>query len=70
MPRTLVASGSPSELRRVWKSWHVLAVSTTPEVVDHVAYTALVDTTGKERVHYDSSVRARQVVRDLRVLLS
>jgi hypothetical protein len=38
--------------------------------VDHVAYTALVDPTGKERVLYDSSVRASQVLHDLRVLLA
>jgi protein SCO1/2 len=70
VPQFRYLVGSPGELRRVWKAWHVLAVSTTPEVVDHVAYTALVDTTGRERVHYDSTVKARQVVHDLRVLLS
>ena len=61
--------GSRAELRRVWKAWHVLAVASKPDVVDHVAYTALIDTTGKERVLYDSSVHATQVVHDLRVLM-
>lgn len=62
--------GTRAELRRVWKAWHVLAVETKPDLVDHVAYTALVDTTGKERVLYDSSVKARQVLHDLRAFLS
>jgi protein SCO1/2 len=61
--------GSRADLRRVWKAWHVLAVDTKPDLVDHVAYTALVDTEGKERVLYDSSVRATQVIHDLRVLM-
>jgi protein SCO1 len=61
--------GSRRELRRVWAAWHVLAVQSKPDVVDHVAYTALVDTGGKERVLYDSSVHASQVLHDLRVLM-
>jgi protein SCO1/2 len=61
--------GSRAELRRVWKAWHVLAVESKPDLVDHVAYTALVDTNGKERVLYDSSIHATQVVHDLRVLM-
>jgi protein SCO1/2 len=69
VPQFRYLIGTRSELRRVWKAWHVLAVSTKPDLVDHVAYTALVDTTGKERVLYDSSVKARQVLHDLRILL-
>jgi protein SCO1/2 len=61
--------GSRAELRRVWKAWHVLAVESKPDLVDHIAYTALIDTNGKERVLYDSSVHATQVVHDLRVLM-
>ena len=60
--------GSRAELRPVWKAWHVLAVESRPDLVDHVAYTALVDTKGRERVLYGSSVRATQVVHDLRAL--
>jgi protein SCO1/2 len=61
--------GTRAELRRVWKPWHVLAVDTKPDLVDHVAYTALIDTEGKERVLYGSSVHATQVVHDLRILM-
>ena len=47
----------------------MLAVSRAAGLVDHVAYTVLIDPAGKERVVYDSRVRAQQVVHDLRVLI-
>jgi protein SCO1/2 len=61
--------GSRAALQRVWSAWHVLAVASKPDLVDHVAYTALVDPSGKERLLYDSSVHASQVIHDLRVLM-
>jgi protein SCO1/2 len=60
--------GTPGELRRVWTAWHVLAVQRKPSLVDHVAYTALVDPSGRQRVLYGSEVQAEQVVHDLRLL--
>jgi protein SCO1/2 len=69
LPQFQYLIGTRAELRRVWKAWHVLAVETKPDLVDHVAYTALIDTNGKERVLYGSSVHATQVVHDLRVLM-
>jgi len=68
-PQLQYLIGTRAELRRVWKAWHVLAVESKPDLVDHVAYTALIDSNGKERVLYDSSVHATQVVHDLRVLM-
>jgi hypothetical protein len=47
----------------------VLAVGNGPELVDHVAYTALVDRSGRQRVLYGSEVKARQVLHDLRLLM-
>ena len=38
-------------------------------VVDHIAYTALVDPEGKERVLYGSAVHAATSCHDLRVLM-
>jgi cytochrome oxidase Cu insertion factor (SCO1/SenC/PrrC family) len=69
VPQFRYLIGSRRELRRVWTSWHVLAVQQQPDLVDHVAYTALVDPSGKGRVLYDSSVRTTQVLHDLRVLM-
>ena len=60
--------GTRAELRPVWAAWHVLAVDRKPDLVDHAAYTALVDPAGKERVLYDAQVNAQQVLHDLRLL--
>jgi protein SCO1/2 len=69
LPQFRYLIGSRAQLRKAWAAWHVLAVQSSPELVDHAAYTALVDGRGNERVLYDASVRASQVVHDLRVLM-
>jgi protein SCO1/2 len=69
LPQFRYLIGTRPQLRRVWTAWHVLAVLRKADVVDHVAYTALIDRTGKERVLYDSRVHAQQVVHDLRRLM-
>lgn len=61
--------GFRADLRRVWTAWHVLSIQRKPGLVDHVAYTALIDRAGKERVLYDSQVHAQQVIHDLRRLM-
>jgi protein SCO1/2 len=60
--------GPRAALHPVWAAWHVLAVDRKPDLVDHIAYTALVDPTGKQRLLYDSQVNAAQVLHDLRLL--
>jgi protein SCO1 len=60
--------GTRAELRRTWAAWNVLSVRESADLVDHVAYTALVDPTGKERVLYGGQVQARDVLHDLRIL--
>jgi protein SCO1/2 len=60
--------GTRAELRPVWAAWHVLAVDRKPDLVDHAAYTALIDPAGKQRVLYDAQVNAQQVLHDLRLL--
>ena len=69
LPQFRYLIGTRPQLRRVWAAWHVLAVLRKADVVDHVAYTALIDRSGKERVLYDSNVHAAQVVHDLRRLM-
>jgi protein SCO1/2 len=69
LPQFRYLIGTRPQLRRVWVAWHVLAVLRKADVVDHVAYTALIDRSGKERVLYDSNVHAAQVVHDLRRLM-
>ena len=61
--------GTRAELRRTWAAWHVLSVRQSAKLVDHIAYTALVDPAGRERVLYGADVHAKEVVHDLRVLM-
>jgi protein SCO1/2 len=61
--------GSRDELTKVWRAYDVAAVASDPELVDHTAYTMLVDRSGEGRVIYDSSVKARDVVHDVDELL-
>ena len=55
VPRFRYLIGTRAELRRAWAAWHVLSVRQSAQLVDHVAYTALVDPSGKERVLYGAS---------------
>ena len=69
VPQFRYLIGTRTELRRAWAAWRVLSVRQSAKVVDHIAYTALIDRTGKERVLYGADVHAREVVHDLRVLM-
>jgi protein SCO1/2 len=69
VPEFIYLIGTRPELLRVWKAYHVEAVARDPDLVDHSAYTVLIDQNGKARALYDSRVRARDVVHDVRVLL-
>jgi protein SCO1 len=70
LPQFRYLIGSKAQLTPIWAAWHVLAVRQKPDVVDHVAYTMLIDPTGKERLLYDAQVKGRQVLHDLRLLLT
>ena len=70
LPQFHYLVGSRGELTRVWKAYGVAAVASDPELVDHTAYTMLVDRSGEGRVIYDSQVKAKDVVHDVRLLLA
>lgn len=69
LPEFIYLIGTRAELLRVWKAYHVDAVARDPELVDHSAYTVLIDQGGEARVLYDSRVQAKDVIHDVRVLL-
>jgi protein SCO1/2 len=69
LPQFRYLIGSPQALRSTWAQWNVSSVASSPDLVDHVAYTALVDPMGRQRVLYDSRVKAQQVLHDLRLLM-
>jgi protein SCO1/2 len=70
VPQFRYLIGSAAQLKKVWAAWNVLSVESKPGVVEHVAYTSLVDPAGRQRLIYGSSVKAAQVLHDLRVLMS
>jgi protein SCO1/2 len=70
VPQFRYLIGTRAQLHPIWAAWHVLAVRAAPGVVNHVTYTALIDPTGRQRVLYDSQVKAAEVLHDLRVLMS
>jgi protein SCO1 len=70
VPEFHYLTGTRSELEQVWKAYKVAAVARDPELVDHTAYTMLVDPSGKGRVVYDSGVTSADVLHDIRLLLS
>jgi len=63
-------TGTRPELGKIWKAYDVAAVARDPELVDHTAYTMLIDRTGAGRVIYDSQVKAKDVVHDVKLLLN
>jgi protein SCO1 len=69
LPQFLYLTGTSAQLARVWRAYDVLAVARKPDLVDHVAYTVLVDPKGERRVMYGARVRAQQVLHDLRVVM-
>ena len=70
LPQFRYLIGTKSELTPVWRDYAVLAVAADPELVDHVASTALVDREGRRRVLYGAHVKAADVLHDLRMLMS
>jgi protein SCO1 len=70
VPQFRYLLGSAPQLKKVWAAWNVLSVQSKPGIVEHVAYTSLVDRSGRQRLIYGSSVKAAEVLHDLRVLMS
>jgi protein SCO1/2 len=61
------ALGSRAQLAPVWHSYYVEAQPARGEVL-HSGMTVLVDGKGRERVRYDASATAPQIVHDVRAL--
>jgi protein SCO1/2 len=61
-------TGTSTELRPVWNGFHVASISGPNAVVSHSAIEYLIDPQGQERLIYDSTVTAAEVVHDLTLL--
>ncbi len=69
LPQFRYLIGSKRELTEVWRKFEVQAVASDPELIDHTAYTLLVDRTGQGLVLYPSDFTAEQILTDLRQIL-
>jgi protein SCO1/2 len=68
VPRFHYLIGTKAQLAPIWKAYDVAAVAANKSVVNHVAYTVLIDPSGNERFAYDAQVHTVDVVHDLRTL--
>jgi len=60
--------GARTSLARVWREYHVAASAGPRATVSHTAFELLIDPRGRERLAYDSTVRAAWLEHDLDVL--
>jgi protein SCO1/2 len=67
-PRFRFVIGSSAALARVWKSYHVASQPGSKGTVEHSTFEILIDPSGRERVYFDSQVKAREVVSTLKGL--
>ncbi len=58
--------GSEQRADQVWQKYEVQAVARDPELIDHTAYTLLIDRAGRGIVLYPSDFRAEEILTDLR----
>jgi len=68
LPTFRWALGTRAQLSRVWRAYDVAVLPGPKKTVSHSALQILVDPDGKERLVYDSTVKASDVVHDLKLL--
>jgi cytochrome oxidase Cu insertion factor (SCO1/SenC/PrrC family) len=68
--RASYLSGSPAELRAVWRGFRVVGASADPAAFERTASVFLIDRTGRERVIYQlEQLTPEAVAHDVRKLL-
>ena len=70
LPQFRYLIGSRRKLTEVWRKYEVQAVATDPELIDHTAYTLLIDRSGRGIVIYPPDFTAVQILTDLRRALA
>jgi protein SCO1/2 len=68
VPQFRYLTGTKAQLAPVWQSWNVLVYARNLERFEHSAFIWLIDRRGITRASYPSSVPARTVAHDLRIL--
>lgn len=69
VPQFRYLIGSERELTKVWEKFEVQAVARDPELIDHTAYTLLIDRDGRGLVLYPSDFTSEEILTDLRRVL-
>ena len=69
VPQFRYLIGSERRLTRVWEKFEVQAAARDPELIDHTAYTLLIDRAGRGLVLYPSDFTAEDILTDLRKAL-
>jgi protein SCO1/2 len=62
-------TGSRDRLRPIWQAYNVIAAPASERVVDHSAYTALVDARGRVRAYFDQTALTSDIAHDVRSVL-
>jgi protein SCO1 len=70
LPQFRYLIGTEQELTEVWRKFDVQAVARGPELVDHTAYTLLVNRSGRGLVIYPSDFTSQDILHDLRRVLA
>jgi protein SCO1 len=69
VPQFRYLIGSERALTRVWQNYEVQVDPRDPEVIDHTAYTLLIDRDGVGLVIYPSDFKSAEILQDLRRVL-
>jgi protein SCO1/2 len=69
VPQFRYLIGSEARLTAVWEKFEVQAVARDPELIDHTAYTLLIDREGRGIVLYPSDFTSEEILTDLRQAL-
>ncbi len=69
LPQFHYLVGTAAELRPVWQAYNVLSIARNLETIDHSAPTLLLDRRGRPRAYFPASLRAADVLHDVRALL-
>ena len=70
LPEFRYLRGTAAQLAPVWHAYNVTSVRRKAGDVDHTLYTVLIDRRGRGRVLYDATVLPRELVHDLRLIMS
>lgn len=64
-PAFRYVTGTTTQLRPVWAKYHVAATAGPQATISHSSYEVLIDPQGRERILYDATMKAADIVHDV-----